>query len=492
SLFANLSNILHLEVRKQEELSEEESPGWASELIESTLHCIETHILRELKYRAHIEVPGSYTLLGVSDEWQCLREGEIFATVYDERAGLHKAITGDVAITRSPQIHPGDMQVVTAVRRPELEHLKNVVVFSCEGQRALASYLGGGDLDGDDFNLILDPDLLPRRRRDPGEYTPVPIKMTEHVSGIADVVEFVFDYIEADLVGLIATHHLRFSDLNDPSCNECIQLANFASHAVDFPKSGTPVNFTDLPKFPRNTPRPDFLAKEGADLGNNDQYYSSKKLLGTLFRRVPVAKWVPQEWNEDYSPSDGASVEGALTRVGLRSLGLTGLTGPTTELIGEMTYLLDAYGEQLMVIGQTHTLLKKKNSHVSEAELVSGTIMANWSDHHRRRDAVSAMNLQTRELVRAVRAELQVKDLETTSEIGTYDYEEDDYDDWTFREEFDDTELRGMAETFKRSWAAWCVAEDALEKDPGIFGAQSFGLIALGRMVEVLKASYHM
>jgi hypothetical protein len=132
SLFANLSNILHLEVRKQEELSEEESPGWTSELIESTLHCIETHVLRELKYRAHIEVPGSYTLLGVSDEWQCLREGEIFATVYDERTGLHKPITGDVAITRSPQIHPGDMQVVTAVRRPELEHLKNVVVFSCE------------------------------------------------------------------------------------------------------------------------------------------------------------------------------------------------------------------------------------------------------------------------------------------------------------------------------------------------------------------------
>jgi hypothetical protein len=28
------------------------------------------------------------------------------------------------------------------------------------GQRALASYLGGGDLDGDDFNLILDVSYL--------------------------------------------------------------------------------------------------------------------------------------------------------------------------------------------------------------------------------------------------------------------------------------------------------------------------------------------
>jgi RNA-dependent RNA polymerase len=132
SLFSNLSHILHLEVGNREEPPQEESLQWASELIDSTLHCIETHVLRELKYRAHIEVPGSYTLLGVSDEWGCLREGEIFATVFDERTGLNKNITGNVAITRSPQIHPGDLQRVTAVRRPELEHLKNVVVFSCE------------------------------------------------------------------------------------------------------------------------------------------------------------------------------------------------------------------------------------------------------------------------------------------------------------------------------------------------------------------------
>jgi hypothetical protein len=103
---------------------------------------------------------------------------------------------------------------------------------------------------------------------------------------------------------------------------------------------------------------------------------------------------MPQEWNEDYSPSDGGSVEIALAHVGLRSLGLSGLTAPTKELTEEMTHLLDAYGEQLMAIGQAHTILKKKNSYVSEAELVSGTIMANWTDHHRRRDAVSAMNLQ--------------------------------------------------------------------------------------------------
>ncbi|KAG1777367.1 RdRP-domain-containing protein [Suillus placidus] len=489
SLFRNLSSILKLDVGNTEE--ESSQSRWTSELIESSLHCAETQILRELKYRAHIEVPDSYTLLGVSDEWGCLKEGEVYAAVFDERAGLNEQILGEIAVTRSPQIHPGDVQVVMAVHRPELAHLKNVIVFSCEGQRALASCLGGGDLDGDDFNLIRDPKLLPTHYGQPGEYQALPIKRTEAPCDISDVVDFVFDYIEADLVGLIAIHHLRFSDLEDPGCGECMELAKLASHAVDFPKTGTPVNFTQLPRFKsRNQPKPDFLAKEGADL-NSDQYYNSKKLLGQLYRRVPVKKWTPQEWNKDSSPSDGVSVEDALSLVSLRNLGLSGLADPTQELVEEMTYLLEAYCDQLMVIGQSHTILKNKDSHVSEAELVSGTIMANWSDHHRRRDAVTAMNLQTHELVRAVRAELLIKDL-ATSETETYYDEEDDYDDWTFREEFDDTEQRSMKETFKRSWAAWCVAEDTLQEEPRMFGAQSFGLIALGRMLEIVKASYMM
>lgn len=46
-----------------------------------------------------------------------------------------------------------------------------------------------------------------------------------------------------------------------------------------------------------------------------------------------------------------------------------------------------------------------------------------------------------------------------------------------------------MAETFKRCWAAWRVAEDNLKEEPGMFGAQSFGLIALGMMLEIVKTS---
>lgn len=195
-------------------------------------------------------------------------------------------------------------------------------------------------------------------------------------------------------MGHIAISHLRFSDRADPSCAECLKLAELASQAVDFPKTGTPVRFQDLPR-PRTREKPDFLAREGAHL-NPDMYYNSQKLLGELFRRVPVKDWMPQEWSENRTPSGGDLVEHALRQVGLYGLGLS-LTAPSGELEEEMDHLLEDYCQRLFAIATTHTISKNKDIYVSESELVSGTIMANWSDHHRRREAVGAMNLQVRD-----------------------------------------------------------------------------------------------
>jgi RNA-dependent RNA polymerase len=124
SLFNNLNKLLELDI--------DDTSTFRSELIEDALYCSELHILRELKHRARIIVPGSATLQGAADEWDCLEEGEIYATVCDQKTGRLEHITGRVLITRSPQIHPGDLQFVTAVRKPELEHLRNVVIFSCK------------------------------------------------------------------------------------------------------------------------------------------------------------------------------------------------------------------------------------------------------------------------------------------------------------------------------------------------------------------------
>jgi len=107
-----------------------------------------------------------------------------------------------------------------------------------------------------------------------------------------------------------------------------------------------------------------------------------------------MRKGIPTAWNGNHSPSDGATVNAAFSHVRLHNLGLSNMTYPIGELVEEMICLLNVYCEQLLIIGQAHTISKNKAVHVSEAELVSGTITANWSDHQRQKNAVAAMNLQ--------------------------------------------------------------------------------------------------
>ena len=78
----------------------------------------------------------------------------------------------------------------------------------------------------------------------------------------------------------------------------------------------------------------------------------------------------------------------------LSELGLPSLQPPQHELMEEMEQLLEAYTEHLLSIAQIHTISKTRGARVSEAELISGTIVGKWSDHRKRRESVVAMNLQ--------------------------------------------------------------------------------------------------
>ncbi|GLB43035.1 putative rdRP-domain-containing protein [Lyophyllum shimeji] len=456
------------------------------DLITNSLADSATHILRELKFRGRIPVPGSFTLIGVSDEWGCLRKGEIYATIRDERNDVHLPIEGEVLITRSPQIHPGDVRLVTAVRRPELAHLNNVVVFSCEGDRSLPSCLGGGDLDGDIYNLILNRDLFPTRTVAPGSYRGLPHRETAGPCTVSDVADFVIDYLEADLVGTISNRHLCIADLDPlgPECADCLLLAEYASHAVDFPKTGRPVDFSKLPRTNTRL-KPDFLSTEVTDTSRPDSaFYPSKKILGTLYRRVPLRDDDP----EYLDPSFGPVISDALARLRTDRLGLPSISMSALpdDVLEEMDDLLEMYTTELQFIAKAHTLAKHPNEQLTEAELVSGTIQAKWSDHHKRRDTVASMNLQTQQLTKAIRRELRRVEApaeDATAEEGMgFEDEEDDDDDDEYRLSNRDIQ------TFVRSAAAWHVAnEQLIEAEEAIFGAASFGLIALGVMLDVIK-----
>ena len=112
------------------------------------------HVLRELKHHARIPVPGpeSWTLVGVADIHGQLEEGEIFACIDSPNESRLIYLEGPCLISRSPTIHPGDVQMVHAIGRPPAgsalasESLRNTVVFSIQGMSRLMNNHGANSL----------------------------------------------------------------------------------------------------------------------------------------------------------------------------------------------------------------------------------------------------------------------------------------------------------------------------------------------------------
>jgi RNA-dependent RNA polymerase len=153
------------------------------------------------------------------------------------------------------------------------------------GKRSLPSCLGGGDLDGDIFNLITLPALHPPRTVAPAAYTPAPLKTLHRKCTIDDIADFVVDFINSDILGLISKRHRILADQSDLGVEDpdCLYLAELHSKASDFVKSGTPVDFKELPRllFPQ---KPDWSA--GEYVGDKTHFYTSEKALGQLFRAI--------------------------------------------------------------------------------------------------------------------------------------------------------------------------------------------------------------
>ncbi len=185
---------------------------------------------------------------------------------------------------------------------------------------------------------------------------------------------------------------MRISDLKGVDCEECLLLAEKASHAVDYPKVGTPVSFSELPRPTDPQRRPDYQSGEGVNPDEGERFYPSKKILGILYRSVPV---------DEYHPRKG---EAELVDDEL----LDNLLGPRLNVaydlsmepnkydLQQMRHNLDEYCQQLLAIAKAHTVHKFSTKHLSEAELVCGCIMERYSDQKKRRETTASMNLQVR------------------------------------------------------------------------------------------------
>ncbi|KAI1214371.1 RdRP-domain-containing protein [Annulohypoxylon truncatum] len=288
---------------------------------------VETVVLKEvrlLKHKARIPVEKGVTLFGVLDEFNYLEEHEVYVTFENEKLSrsrglnLHNKL---VLVTRSPALHPGDIQVRRAVVPPPghpLRSLSNCIAFSQKGSRDLPSQLSGGDLDGDIYNVIWDKEAVFSLEGvfKAADYPLVKPKNIGREVTREDMTDFFVDFMATDQLGVIATKHMILADMKNAGTadNECRLLAELHSTGVDYSKSGIPIDVNKLRNLTRTNYRPEFLAPappakivgrtevvfetqrptsidddEDED-GPRHKYYRSDKVLGKLFRAIDEKK----------------------------------------------------------------------------------------------------------------------------------------------------------------------------------------------------------
>jgi hypothetical protein len=201
--------------------------------------------LRTLKHKCRIPVDKGHHLHGIMDETGILKEGQVYCCILED--GIPIVRTGkDVIITRAPALHPGDVQLVEAVdvpRNSPLKSLYNCICFSQKGARDLPSQLSGGDLDGDLYAIIWDPEVKLQKTETPADYPRLPAIDIGRPVEQSDMADFFLTFMKSDQLGMISNRHKVYADQSPEGTLsvECRKLAELASMAVDYSKTGIPV-----------------------------------------------------------------------------------------------------------------------------------------------------------------------------------------------------------------------------------------------------------
>ncbi|KAL0576516.1 hypothetical protein V5O48_005461 [Marasmius crinis-equi] len=449
------------------------------------------HVLRLLKHRARIPVPGAYNLVGVADIHQYLPPKHVFVCIRPiDSWSEPRYLEGPVLVSRSPTIHPGDIQIVTAIGPPPLgscfeqNDLANTVVFSTTDDRPLPSCLGGGDLDGDEYNVIPLKELPefgidPGRVQTPGLYPAAKRRELDRPCTMADVGVFVMEYITSDVLGMVSINWRILADQTNIFNPDCMKMAELHSLAVDYPKSGNPVPIQDIPRR-QNTLLPDWYAPETMYELDLAKYYPSQKAIGRLFRDIELnaPQHASQEGRDqrrrlrrEYRDGDDDLDDfvDMLDGVGLDDDPLydavvdkvsdhidvdVRVDDETEERISN---LFRGYRSELEAICSAHTLSKRRGAMLTEEEAVVGTIVANTSQPRKRLDHIGKLREQTDTLVRSVRDSLEGDD-DTSPE-----------------------------ECLEQAFFAWRYARSLCSRQVPPFGARSFWWVTLGAVFEGVK-----
>ncbi|CAF3700922.1 unnamed protein product [Rotaria sordida] len=232
--------------------------------------------------RAHIRVSKARYMFGTVDEYKVLKEGQVFVQITNEY-GSKTVLEGPIAITKNPCHHPGDLRVLEAVNNSYLHHLYDVLVFPQQGSRPHANEISGSDLDGDEYSVIWNSELVPTSPNPiPYDYDSGPSpKPLNRVVTRNDRLKVISDICEQDNLGRLSNIHLVLADKFGIDHEKAINLAAGISQELDSVKSSQHPYTSEQIKqiiLTADKTRPDFMQASGY------KEYQSEKILGKLFR----------------------------------------------------------------------------------------------------------------------------------------------------------------------------------------------------------------
>ncbi|KAF8897616.1 RNA dependent RNA polymerase-domain-containing protein [Infundibulicybe gibba] len=231
-----------------------------------------------------IDIPMSVTAFLVPDPLGILKPGEIFfksstTSIKVPNAFDTDILLGPVLLTRHPCKLPTDTQAWTAVDRPELHDLVDVIVLPTQGDRRAADLLAGGDYDGDKGLLLYQPELVKHFKNAPLKYSHPPANIranfSQHTEMVSDFLERVKDMspesrrlatqrylIGSDFDASLIGQYSKFHDIATYTLGyrhpETIRLAYMFCMTLDGSKTGLKVRpevlATDRSKYHKRPP----------------------------------------------------------------------------------------------------------------------------------------------------------------------------------------------------------------------------------------------
>ncbi len=255
-------------------------------LIKSLVDNNKNLLYKDLKNRARIYVKDSAYVIGIMDEYGILNYGEAFCHI--KRKNFDLILDKYCTVAKCPCLHPGDIRSLRFRKYNEndpstekykiFENYENVLIFPQKGERPHPNELSGSDLDGDNYFIFYDNDLVKINYSPPMNYNLETKPLINNNIKIKDILKYYAEYTNLNSLGIIGDAHLAMADKDPLGANGEIpkRIAEKFSHAVDAPKTGEEI-ILDEEEQPKEFPH---------YMENKKNVYESRTILGLLYDKI--------------------------------------------------------------------------------------------------------------------------------------------------------------------------------------------------------------